>query len=58
MNRTPQFEMWKSALRKNCQHEGTLPAFNCIDDYVLFLLFVQNIAPTSKAIIANGQRVA
>lgn len=44
------FEAWKSQLRKDCELNDKVDAFNALGDYVLKLLWEQCAEPTCDAI--------
>ena len=47
------FDAWKLQLRKDCEHEGKLAAFDALGDYVLKLLWRSGVDPTCSAIIES-----
>ena len=44
-------DTWKALLRKDCEMQGKLIAFDALGDYVLQLLWTRGLDPTVKAII-------
>ena len=44
------FDTWKALLRKDCELQGKLLAFDALGDYVLQLLWTRGLDPTVKAI--------
>ena len=55
---TLAFDSWKSQLRKDCELEEKILAFDSLGDYVLRLFWERGIDPTAAAIIADGSATA
>lgn len=47
------FEVWKLQLRKECELQGRLLAFDNMGDYALRLLWENGLDPTIEAIAAS-----
>lgn len=47
------FDDWKLQLRKDCELEGKLFAFNAMGEYALKLLWEDDIDPSVKAIVGS-----
>ena len=47
------FEIWKLQLRKDCELQDKLLAFDNMGDYALRLLWEQGLDPTVEAITAT-----
>ena len=47
------FDVWKSALRRDCELNDTLCAFDAMGDPVLLFLWHRGLAPSVKAIIED-----
>ena len=45
------FDLWKLKLRKDCERQGKLLAFDAIGDYALRLLWETGLDPTIRAIL-------
>lgn len=45
------FESWKSQLRKDCELEGKIIAFDALGNSVLRLLWEQGLEPSVKGIL-------
>ena len=44
------FEAWKLQLRRDCERQDTLRAFDAMGDYVLRFMWRRGLDPTVKAI--------
>lgn len=47
------YEMWKIQLRKDCEIEDKLLAFDSLGEYTLKLLWKNGLAPTVRAIVGG-----
>jgi hypothetical protein len=50
-----RFEHWKEHFRKDCEAQDKLPAFNCLGDSVLRLLWESGTEPKVQAIVNSVQ---
>jgi hypothetical protein len=48
------FDVWKLQLRKDCELQGKVSAFDAMGDYVLELLWARGLDPSVKAIIGQS----
>jgi hypothetical protein len=49
------FEAWKEFLCRDCISNEKLDEYNCLDDFILKLLYESGIAPTVDAIVKNEE---
>lgn len=47
------YEAWKVQLRKDCETEDKLVAFDSLGEYMLELLWGKRLAPTARAIVRS-----
>ena len=52
------FESWKLELRKDCEREDRIMAFNLLGDSVLRILFEQGLDPSIKGIVDGTPQVS
>jgi hypothetical protein len=50
-------EVWTLQLRKDCERQDKLIAFNALDDYVISLLWERGLDPTVNAIVESTRYV-
>ena len=55
-NRSIAFSAWKLLLRKDCESQGKLVAFESLGDYALQLLWEEGIDPSVEAIVRGLQQ--
>ena len=51
-----EFATWKLLLRKDCETQGKLLAFNSIGDYALKLLWEQGLDPSVAGIVGGSKQ--
>lgn len=50
------YDVWKVQLRKDCEVQGKLAAFDGIGEYALRLLWAEGIHPTVAAIVGSARK--
>ena len=48
------FRLWKAVLRKDCERENKLPAFDAMGDCALRLFYERGVEPTVQGILKDA----